>query len=586
MFVRVSPKQKKKFTTIFKPKFWQVKSIEWMIEKAAAGLFLAPGLGKTVCALAAFYILRNKGYVDKMLVIAKRRIIYQVWPQEIEKWNLPFTFAIVHGQSKDKHGKTKKLRALESDADIYLINYEALPWLMRQPRHVKKFVNGMLVCDESSMVKNWSASRTKTLKRLLPIFKRRYILSGSPTPNSIMDIFSQIFILDMGRSLGKYITDFRNEYFYTVGPKEWGQFALKELSCEQKIYKKIRHLVLRFSTDLLNLPPLIPLTRTVVLSPTARKIYNDIEQEFVAFIQNKTLTAANAGVASSKCRQIAGGNVYLPQEKDAQGRITKPYLTVHNEKILELQMLIAELRGLPCLVAYEFDHERKEIQKVLKCPHVGGGTTDREADKLLMQWNRGELPVLLGQPASIAHGLNLQGTKGAVIYYSCGWNFDDHDQFKRRLWRQGQKHKVLCYYLMTEDTIDDHVLSVLTLKGANQQKLFDALQRHYGNRQRTTTMKMTSNTRKKVTRKVKPAPVTKGRTRRYKPPPAVRLANGLRKGSQQAKLLALAQRKTGVTVADACKRLKVEAGTVRVTISALKAKGFKVTNDGGKYRAK
>lgn len=557
-----------------------------MIEKAAAGLFLAPGLGKTVCALAAFHILRKKGYVDKMLVIAKRRIIYQVWPKEIEKWNLPFTFAIVHGQSKDKHGKTKKLRALESDADIYLINYEALPWLMRQPRHIKKFVNGMLVCDESSMVKNWSATRTKTLKRLLPIFKRRYILSGSPTPNSIMDIFSQIFILDMGKALGKYITDFRNEYFYQVGPKEWGDFALKEASCEQKIYKKIRHLVLRFSTDLLNLPPLIPLTRTVVLSSAAREIYNDIEQEFVAFIQNKTLTAANAGVASSKCRQIAGGNVYLPQVKDEHGRITKPYLTVHNEKILELQMLIAELRGLPCLVAYEFDHERKEIQKVLKCPHVGGGTTDKQADKLLQQWNRGELPVLLGQPSSIAHGLNLQGTKGAVIYYSCGWNFDDHDQFKRRLWRQGQKHKVLCYYLMTEDTIDDHVLSVLTLKGANQQKLFDALQRHY--RQRTITMKMTSNEKKTPVKK-KAAAKRKVRNppkRRYKPPPSVRLANGLRKGSQQAKLLDLCKRKTGVTVTEAGKRLNISAGIVRVTIHTLKSKGFKITNDGGKYRAK
>lgn len=629
MFVEAPPKRKKSPENIFNPKWWQDKGIKWLLKKAEAGLFLAPGLGKTAVALFAFYILWKKGIVTKLLVISKRRIIYNVWRQEIIKWGLPFKVALVHGQSKNVEGKTKKRRELERNADVYLINFDALEWLAAQPpRIVKKFAGAMLVIDESAKVKTWTGNRMKALKKLLPLFKRRVIMSGSPTPQSMQDIFSQIYVLDMGDSLGRFIGAFRNTYFYTVemvlkNPlgeivRRWNDYELME-GAEEKIYKKLRRLVLRIPEEVVGLKPLIPVTREMELPARARKAYIEVELEFMTKLKKGLVTAANAGVATAKLRQIASGMVYYKEVQeglDEDGQVVykpqKKYEVVHDEKLKELVSLVSELRGLPALIAYQFDHERIEIQKRLKCPAIYGKTSDRQTDELIEQWNAGKLPVLLGHPASISHGLNLQGTKAAIIFFTCGYNLDDHEQFIRRVWRQGQKEAVTAYYLNAVNTLDDVVQGVLTLKDRNQKRLLRALEARYKKGDNMATSKAKNESEKKTSKKgASPtkAAVKKAirKVAKKKAPPKRKAAkkaakkkathrkaaakktlevrtDGLKKGTLQAMFVDLCKRKTGVTMDEACDRLKTTAGSLRVTASVLRDKGFKLTHANEKYK--
>lgn len=613
MFVEAPKKQKEKPENIFNPDWWQEKGISWFLKKAEAGLFLAPGLGKTAIALFSFYFLKRKKVVDKMLVVSQRRIIYNVWRQENKKWGLPFDVALVHGQSKDKSGKTKKLRELERDADIYLINFEALEWLVKHPKLVKKFAGGMLVVDESSKVKTWTANRTRALKNILKLFKRRYILSGSPTPNSMQDIFSQIYILDMGDTLGRYISDFRNEYFYTVERKikkksgevrQWREYELME-GAEERIYERLRTLVLRIPEEVLGLDPYIPLVREVELPADARKRYNEVEQEFITWLNSgNVLTAANAGVATQKLRQIASGAVYYKsveevEDDDGQLRYSKTpqYEILHTEKYDELEQLISEFRGLPALIGYEYDHERIEIQKRLKCPAIYGGTSDAEAEKLIRQWNAGELPVLLGYPGSISHGLNLQDTYANIVFFTCGYNLDNHEQFIRRVWRRGQKGRVSVYYINAKETLDEVVQGVLTLKDSNQKRLLAALETREIPTQKGDTMATKkaaakkAASKKKVSKKKAPArkkvakkKVTKKAAKKTARRNIPKRPDGLRKDSVQGAFIDLCKRKTGVTLAEAVKRLKSTPGSVRVMVNLLKKKGFAITHDGKAYR--
>jgi hypothetical protein len=345
------------------------------------------------------------------------------------------------------------------------------------------------------------------------------------------------------------------------------------------------------------------------MPPAARKAYEEVEKEFITFFEQGKVTAANAGVATAKLRQIASGMVYYKQVEeglDEDGQLVykpqKEYEVVHEEKLKELVQLITELRGLPALVAYQFDHERIEIQKRLKCPAIYGKTTDKQTDELIEKWNAGELPVLLGHPASISHGLNLQGTKAAIIFYTCGYNLDDHEQFIRRVWRQGQKEAVTAYYLNAIDTLDDVVQGVLTLKDKNQQRLLSALEARYSKGDNMATSKKTGKkVSKKATKKKAPAKkrvqkkAAKKKVAEKKAPAKVGLLVGrkaatgkreeLKKDTLQQLFFNLASRKTGVTMKHACDKLKTSPGSIRVTANVLRDKGYNVTHDGKVYRA-
>lgn len=413
-----------------------------------------------------------------MVVVAKLRIIYSVWPREVKKWKLPFTVSILHGKGKED--------ALYEDSDIYLINYEGLGWLLDNigrkgtflelekipglKKPMRKLIQStMLVLDESSKIKNTRSQRFRILRKMLNHFTRRYILTGSPAPNSLMDIFGQIYALDRGEALGENITQFRNSYFYPTG--YMGYDWKLQPGADKLIYKAIKPLVLRFGHDLLDMPPLIPVIRKVTLPPKARKTYDELHDEFIAEIESGTITAANAGVASGKCRQVANGGVY-----DSVGDVHH----IHDEKTEELLELVEELQGDPVLVAYEYEHDLHRLQKAFPgAPHIGSGVSVQEGARIEAEWNAGNIPVLFGHPESIAHGLNLQESGCNVVFYSLTWNLENYEQFIERVWRQGQANTVTVHHIVAEGTVDEILLRALEYKDRTQQSLLTAMEDVY-----------------------------------------------------------------------------------------------------------
>lgn len=454
------------------PKKYQEECIRKGVGSPAMGFLLAPGLGKTSIILFIFKILKKLGLVDHLVVLAKKKIVYNVWKQEIRKWRLPFSVSILHGSKKDAR--------LEKRRDVLLMNYEGLPWLATKRKWFKTAGRLMLAFDESSKVRNTNTIRFRTLRKLLPYFDRRYILTGSPVPKGLMNLFGQIYVLDQGQSLGKYITHFRNEYFQPSGYMGYDWQIQK--GGAKRMYRRISHLVVRYGHDQLDLPPMTPLYKRVDLEPKALKRYRAMEKEFIIQMKDGEITAANAAVASGKCRQIANGGIWTGEGEE------RKWKWMHDEKCEALVDLLNELEGEPALVGFEYHHDKYRIQKYLKkhapqfanAPFVDGALKPKAEKKLLKQWDNGDLPVLFGQIGATAYGLNLQGKGGIVIYFSMTWNLEDYEQFYQRVWRQGQTRRVLVYHIVANDTVDELMIGRLKRDDRKQQKFLKAMEKKYG----------------------------------------------------------------------------------------------------------
>ena len=457
----------------FTPWDYQTRAVQGMVSHACYGDLDDPGLGKTITVLTAFEIMRSKGLVKKILVVAPLRPAYMVWPREVLKWDhtCHLSCSVLHGS--DKGSK------LADGSDIHVINPEGLAWLFDQPKRPKYDV---LVIDESTRFKHPGTQRFKILKPHLNSFRRRYILTGSPSPNGLLDLFGQIYILDQGNALGRYITHYRSEYFDSSG---FGGYTFKpKYGAEARIQAKIAPMVIRRrAKDYLDLPDLVgacgegePLISRVTLPPKAMETYLKMEKLLIAEVDKDVVSAANAAAAAGKCRQIANGGLYgtLEPGEDRTAHI------IHEEKLDATEELIEEMSGVPCLVAYEFDHDRQRLQgRFKKAPYIGGGVTPKRFREIEEEWNKGNIEVLLAQPQSVAHGLNLQATRANVIWHSLTWDLENYEQFIRRVWRQGQKHKVFVHHIVAEKTIDEKILKMLQKKDRSQQSLLNALKEQY-----------------------------------------------------------------------------------------------------------
>lgn len=443
--------------------------------------------------------------------MAKKKIVYHVWPKEIEKWDLPFRYSIVHG--------TKKHKRLWQKRSIKITNYDSLEWLTKQKDWFRRGKRIMLVIDESSKLRNTGTLRFRSLKKILPRFDRRYILTGSPAPNGLEGLFGQIYTLDHGAALGKFITHYRNKYFEPFGFMGY-QWKLQE-GAAKKIFKRLADLVLRYGNDQLNLPPLTIKTRYVDLPDDARELYKELEKEFIVQLKRGEIVAANAAVASGKLRQIANGGVFYNRDQsiEADPRKGRTWATIHDEKCANLVDLLEELQGEPALIAYEFKHDMYRLKKYFKkhapqfakAPFVGSHTKERKLKKLLRLWDKGLLPVMFGQPDSVAEGLNLQGKGGIVIFFSMTWNLENYEQFIQRVWRQGQKRRVLVYRILARNTVDELIAYTLKRKDRVQQDLLKAME---GFRKAFTDERIqTYNTRRIETNKEARA-ATRSRARR------------------------------------------------------------------------
>lgn len=451
----------------FVPHAYQQKAIEFCLANKYAGLFLDPGLGKTAISLSVIKSLKKSDEKIKVLVIAPLLVAHNVWPNETRKWK-QFEDLTVHVL----HGKDKRT---DVDADIYVINPEGLPWLKDNWKSLPAFHT--LVIDESTKFKHSNTKRFKLLKPLLPTFSRRYILTGSPAANGLLDLFGQMYVLDLGRSLGRYITHFRNRFFYPTG---YGGYEWKlRQGGEQEIYELIAPSVMRLSAkDELDLPDLVENDIWIDLPPKVMKQYKELEDDMLLVLDEGIVTALNAGSVSNKCRQVSNGGLYIDKQDG-----TRDTAHLHYEKAQAVCNIIEEV-GEGVLVLYEFRHDLDRLQREIKKvtghvpPHLGGGVPASKAKQIVDDWNAGAIPVLLGHPASMGHGVNLQGYGSHVVFHSIPWDLELYEQAVARIYRQGVTSRVLVHHILSRGTVDRVVRSAIHAKDRTQQALLDALKNY------------------------------------------------------------------------------------------------------------
>lgn len=464
------------------PHPYQQVGVKWLLEKPRSGLFWDPGLGKTITVLWALKILRGQRMMRRTLVLSKKKIVTMTWPEEIEGWFIPLTYAVAAGSAD------KRRAAFESDADIVLMNNENVAWAAHDSK-IKGIISrefDVLVVDESSKYRSTKTGRWKALKKLLKYFKRRYILTGTPAPKGLLNLFGQIYIMDRGESLGQWITQFRNKYFVPQG-YEGMKWVPRDEEHAGEIYDAIAGSVLRTSDKILKLPKIVTVNRVIKLDAKARAAYDEMEHEFILEWDQRIVTAFNAGVKTQKLRQLANGAIYYVDEEGGH----RETLHVHDAKVDDLVDLYEESQGIPLLVNYEFDHDRTRIQRAfaehedaLDVPAIYGGCGDDEALRLKDLWNKGELPILLCQGDTASHGLNMQKTRAHIVFFGIPWDLEVYIQFIRRVRRQGYVggESVMVYHLLVEDSVDWVALRGAELKDKEQNALFMALEERYGSR--------------------------------------------------------------------------------------------------------
>lgn len=467
---------------IFKPHDYQHAAIDFLLQNRCAGLFADPGLGKTAITLSVIKRFQQHPKFRGALIIAPLRVCYSVWPAEIQKWNQfqDLSFQILHGPGK--------YRNLFQKADVYLLNVEDIFWLFdKEIEQWLAFMNhgypwNMLVIDESSKFKSHQSKRFKLIRKHLDRFQRRILLTGTPAPNSMMDLYSQIYILDKGETLGRYITHYRQRYFYPITFRKFAEWNLKPGS-EKTIQRKISPLVMRIdAASYLDLPPIIYNRVPVQLPPKAAMAYKQLEKQFFAYIDENPVLLGSAASAYNACRQVANGCLYeqvnplIPRSQQPNRKT----LHVHQAKIDAVQELVEELQGKPVLIAYHYKHDLAQLlDKFGKDTlSLGGGVSSVKSAEIVDRWNAGKIPILLGHPQSIAHGLNLQHGGHDIIWFSLTDNLENYLQFNQRVYRQGVVGQVRIHLIIAKNTIDEAILLRLKSKDTTQQALLDAIKEY------------------------------------------------------------------------------------------------------------
>jgi SNF2 family DNA or RNA helicase len=441
---------------------YQNFSVDFIEKNPISAIFLDCGLGKTIITLTALNdLLFDSFVVHRVLVIAPLRVASMSWPIEFGKWthfnNL--TYSVVVG------AELERVSALQKKADIYIINRENVQWLIEESGLPFEF--DTVVVDELSSFKSYQAKRFRALMKVRPKVKRIVGLTGTPSSNGLMDLWAEFRLLDMGQRLGRFIGQYRNNYFSP--DKRNGQiiYSYKPLPyAEDQIYQKISDITISMkSTDYLQMPELV-ITETVVrLAEKERDRYEEFKRDMVLSLTEGEVTAANATALSGKLCQMANGAIY-----GDEGFVH----SIHERKLDALEDLIESANGKPVLVAYWFRHDLERISERLTKRHIPFSRLDTAES--IRRWNRGEIPVALIHPASAGHGLNLQSGGSTLIWFGLTWSLELYQQTNARLWRQGQTSKtVVIQHVVTKGTIDEQILSALSEKNMTQTALIDAV---------------------------------------------------------------------------------------------------------------
>lgn len=446
----------------YSPHSYQRYATEFIKDTPACAIFLDMGLGKTSITLTAINdLLFDSFEVHKVLVIAPLRVARTTWSEEIEKWEhlKMLRYSVAVGTETDR------LSALRKPADIYIINRENTGWLVEESGVPFDF--DMLVIDELSSFKNHNTKRFKALMKVRPKVKRIVGLTGTPSSNGLMDLFAEFKLLDMGERLGRFIGQYRTNYF--LPDKRNGQiiYSYKPMpDAEQRIYDKISDITISMkAADHLRMPELISTEYTVQLSEKEQEKYDDLKEELVLTLNDGEITAANAASLSNKLSQMANGAIY-----DDNGNT----INIHSRKLDALEDIIESMNGKPLLVAYWFRHDLERISERLSSLHIP--CTKLDTADSISRWNKGEIPVALIHPASAGHGLNLQNGGSALVWFGLTWSLELYQQTNARLWRQGQTAEtVVIQHIIAKGTIDEKILKALKNKDRTQSALIDAV---------------------------------------------------------------------------------------------------------------
>lgn len=444
---------------------YQTRAVEWCLNNPRCGLFLPMGAGKTVITLSAIARLKQNGLIDKVLIIAPVRVARTTWPAEIEKWDhtKSLTYSLIDGDAK------KRTRALEKEADIYIIGKEQVIWLCETVG--KRWPFDMVVVDELSTFKNPQAQRFKALKKVVKKFKRFIGLTGTPAPRGIPDLWSQMFLIDAGTRLGKSIGSFRKTYLIPERSNGYIVYSWAARNGAQKeIEEKISDVVMSLdSSECVELPDINYINVPITLPKTVKKRYDAFKKDLVLELSTTDVSASNLGVLCGQLLQFTSGQIYTHDP-------SFPVDTIHDEKIKALSDILTSANGEPVIIYYYFKHELDRIINLLESNNLRYSTLEKDSD--LARWNNHELDVLLLHPASAGHGLNLQAGGSVIIWYCLpNFNLELYQQANARLYRQGQREKARVYHLLVDDSIDIDMMNALDKKEITQSTLLDALRR-------------------------------------------------------------------------------------------------------------
>lgn len=447
----------------FIPHEYQSYCFNRIIDTKKVGLYIDMGLGKTVTTLSAVKDLKyNRLLVRKILVIAPKKVAESTWSKEKDKWDHTKMLRV----SKVLGSTAKRIQALNTPADLYIINRENVVWLVDYYRNAWPF--DMVVIDESSSFKNHKSKRFKALASISGKIDRLVELTGTPSPNGLEDLWAQVYLLDGGERLEKRYTQFRERYF---NPGDRSQNIIynykPKLGSEQAILDKISDICITMkSEDYLQLPDLIEDVIHVELDQKARKAYDELERQMVLALpeEEDEISVTSAAALSNKLLQLANGAVY------DENHTMHP---VHDCKIEAFMELVESLNGKPALVFYNFQHDKDRIKAALE--KTGLRVRELKTPQDENDWNAGQIDILLAHPASCAYGLNLQQGGNHVIWFGLTWNYELYSQANKRLHRQGQTEKVIVHHLVCNDTRDEDVMQAISRKDDVQNWVMESL---------------------------------------------------------------------------------------------------------------
>lgn len=456
------------------PHDYQRFTIEQMVERKKLFAVLSMGLGKTSCTLSAIaQLIYDRFEVEKVLIIAPLFVADVTWEDERDKWDhlRPLRISKILGTEK------QRLAGLNRNADVYTINRENVKWLIDY--FVKKgraWPFDMIVVDESSSFKSGSSQRFRALRKATAVVDRVVLLTGTPDPNGLMDLWSQTYLLDGGERLGKTLTEYRNRYF-TPGRRngnviyEW----LPREGAKEAIFAKLSDVMISLTAaDYLKMPERIDNIVKLRMPPEAKEQYERMEEECILELESGDVVAGNKAAVTNKLLQMANGAVYYEEpEADEDGVVTgwqRKWVQIHEAKLDALEEIVEDY-GQPLVVFYSFQHDFERLMSRFAKydPAVIRSRKDIEA------WNRGEVRLLFAHPASVGHGLNLQAGGSMVVWFGLPNNLEWYQQANARLYRQGQKRTVVITHLLMEGTQDVSVMRGLKGKTLNQDELIAAV---------------------------------------------------------------------------------------------------------------